>query len=442
MSGGRDLSIRIEEITRVEGHGDIVMDLESGEITTLELRIVESPRFFEAMLRGRGYMEAQHIMSRICGICAVSHSLASLKAVEAALGMEISEQARLLRRLAHCGEMLQSHLLHLCFLVLPDLEGEDSVIPLIEREPGLMKKALRLKALANSICEVVAGRHIHPISLQPGGVTHVPSARELERLGTELSGSIGELEELAGFFLGRCAPEFTRPREHISLKSPGGYGFYDGEPFSDRAGPLGVGTYTKHVKEYVVPYSTALQAATAGGDYMVGALSRVANGFDSLSAAARKAASEARLAPTVQGAPSAWNNPFANNLAQLVECFHFTDEAVAIIEGLLARGLEDEELARPTRWGTGVGVVEAPRGLLYHEYAVADGGTVESARCIIPTAQNLRSMEEDLRAFAPTIAGESEARIRLAVEALVRAYDPCISCATHLINVEFTGQGA
>src|SRR3989338_4074966 len=133
----KELHIKIKEITRVEGHGNIVIDVTKGRIKEIKFEVIESPRFFEVMLRGRRYDEAQHIMARICGICAVSHTSASLKAVEDAMGMRISKQATLLRKLAFCGEMLQSHILHLFFLVFPDFLGEGSIVPILKTHPEI-----------------------------------------------------------------------------------------------------------------------------------------------------------------------------------------------------------------------------------------------------------------------------------------------------------------
>src|SRR3990172_3506606 len=138
----KDLKIKIAEVTRIEGHGNIVIDIKKGEIRELKLEIIESPRFFEMMLRGRRYDEAQHIMSRICGICAVSHTSAALKAIESAMGMRISRQATLLRKLAFAGETLQSHILHLFFLVLPDLVGAPSIVPILSSHPALARTGL------------------------------------------------------------------------------------------------------------------------------------------------------------------------------------------------------------------------------------------------------------------------------------------------------------
>lgn len=426
----KNLNIRVEELTRVEGHGNIVIDVRKGRIKELKLEIIESPRFFEAMLRGRRFDEAQHIMSRICGICAVSHTSAALKAIEDAMGFRISRQATLLRKLAFNGEVLQSHILHLFFLVLPDLAGAGSIVPLLTSHPKIAKTGLDLKRLANDICAVVGGRHIHPISLFPGGVVFTPKRDDLKRLRDGLESSLASLDEALDFLTGFPVPDFTLRREFVSLKERGDYAFYGGEPFSSEGYKLSSAAYTKKLKEYVVPHSSAKHAASPRGTYMVGALSRVNNNHRQLGPLAKKAMKKAGLK-----APSF--NPFHNNMAQLIECYHATEESISLIDKLLMTGPMHEELAKPRGWGKGIGIVEAPRGTLYHEYEINKDGIITRAECMIPTAQNLRSIEDDLRAFVPTILDRPKKEITRSVETLVRAYDPCISCSTHIMDVSF-----
>lgn len=426
----KDLHIKIDEITRVEGHGNVVIDVKNGRIKEVKLEIIESPRFFEVMLRGRRFDEAQHIMSRICGICAVSHTSASLKAVEDAMDIRISRQSTLLRKLAFCGEMIQSHILHLYFLVFPDFLGEGSIVPILKTHPEIARKGLELKRIANEICAVVAGRHIHPIALFPGGVTFFPKAGELKKLRASLAASFDDLEYTLELMERLPLRQFSKEREYVSLKERGGYGAYGGQPYSSKGSALKTDNYAKKISEYIVPHSAAKHAKTPKGTYMVGALARINNNWRQLSKRARKAATAAAITPPAY-------NPYLNNNAQLVECFQFTEDAIRIIDELLDRGIRQEPLAKPKGYGRGIGIVEAPRGTLYHEYVINKAGYVESAQCIIPTAQNLRSIEDDMRALVPSILDRPRAEIRGAIESLVRAYDPCISCSTHMIDVRF-----
>lgn len=428
----RDLNIKVHEITRVEGHGNIVIDVKKGVIKALKLEIIESPRFFEMMLLGRRYDEAQHIMARICGICAVSHTSASLKAIEEAMDIKISRQARLLRKLAFHGEMLQSHILHVFFLVLPDIVGAGSIVPLLSSHPEMARTGLELKRLANEICETVGGRHIHPISLFPGGVAFTPKPQDLKRLRRDLASTFKGLDATMRFLVDHPMPGFELEREFVSLKARGEYAMYAGEPASSSGGPIDRRAFTGEVKEYVVEHSSAKHARTSRGTYMVGALARLNNN-------SRQLGTRARAALKASGLRLPCHNPFANNMAQLIECYHSTEDAISTIDELLELGPKTERLARGRAHGRGVGIVEAPRGTLYHEYEIGSDGLIKRAECIIPTAQNLRSIEDDLRAFVPTVLDRPKAEIAKGVETLVRAYDPCISCSAHIMDVSFVG---
>ena len=426
----KNLHLNIKELTRVEGHGNIVVDIRKGEIKELRFDIIESPRFFEVMLSGRRYDEAHHIMARICGICSVSHTAASLKAIESAMGIKVSPQSRLIRRLAFAAENMQSHILHLFFLVLPDLFGVGSIEPLLDKHPWVVKTGLNLKRIANKVSSIVGGRPIHPISLVPGGVVHVPTPAELKDLKRELKDSFEELEYALSFLQLASMPCLYRPREFIALKMKGEFAIYDGTPTSSKGYTTKPEAFTKKIKEYVMPDSTAKHARSPAGPFMVGALARLNNNMRQLKPRAKKAAAKVGLKPP-------FTNPFLNNMAQLIECFHLTEEAIEIIDKLLKTGPRLEPIKEPTRHGRGVGIVEAPRGTLYHDYTIGRDGLIEKADCIIPTAMNLSSIDEDLRAIVPEMLDEPKEVIARTIETLVRAYDPCISCSTHIMNVSF-----
>ena len=426
----KNINININHITRVEGHGNIVIDIKKGVIKELRFDIIESPRFYEAMLRGRRYDEAQHIMSRICGICAVSHTLASVKAIESAMGIAITNQSALLRKLAFHGETIQSHILHLYFLILPDFFNAGSIVPLAKSHPEIVARGLKLKKLANKICEVVAGRHIHPISFVPGGVAHIPKKGELKELKKGLEESFEDLNATLEMFKTFNVPQYSKKREYISLKEDSGYAFYSGNISSSQKYTAKPGDYRKVIKENIAPQSTAKHAISRKGVFMVGALARTCNNFTKLSPAAKKAARKLGLSPDT-------HNPFMNNIAQLVETFHCAEDAIKTIDKLLSGSLKKEDLKKPKKYGRGAAVVEAPRGSLYHEYTISKNGIVEDANCIIPTAQNLAIIEDDLRNFVPTILNRPKEEITRGVESLVRGYDPCISCSTHIMDVRF-----
>ncbi len=425
-----DVSVDIHHVTRVEGHGNIVVNVRNGELEECRLEIPESPRFFEAMLLGRAWHDAPHLTSRICGICAVAHTCASLRAVEDALGVEISEQTLLLRQIAMCGEMLQSHMLHVYFLAAPDFVGTGSVFPLIETHREVVLQAMRLKKLGNHVCAVIGGRHTHPLSMAVNGFTRIPPAEELEALVGELEAGRKDIDATVEFFQGVEIPQFERDTEYISLVADDRYPFYHGDIGSTDTGRISGRDYLKIIHEEIVPHSTAKHARSNRESYSVGALARYHNNHERLHERAAKAADALGLTP-------ACRNPFMNNVAQVVEGVQAIEQAIHLLGVLLERGLAEEDMTVKPKAGRGVGVVEAPRGLLIHDYTFDEDGRVVEANCVIPTAQNFANVELDMREMVPQILDLPQETISLRLEMLVRAYDPCISCSTHLLEVRY-----
>lgn len=425
-----DMHINVEHITRVEGHGNVVLDVESGEIKKLEWQVVEAPRLFEAMLRGRRWDEVHHISCRICGICSVSHTSASLRATEAALDIPLSEQTIALRKLIFHAEMIQSHVLHVYMLAAPDLLGVGSVFPLITSHKDVVLRAMRMKKLANDMCHVIGGRHVHPIALIPGGFSQLPKQRDLEVLRTRLEDCKADVEATVELVSTLILPDFERETEYISLRMPDEFALYEGLVFSSDVGAVPVEDYKEVVNEFVVPHSTAKHARWHRSSYLVGALARVNNNFAMLHPKAKEAAQElGYVAPCF--------NPFMNNVAQVIETVHCMWDACDLLDGILAQGLEFEDFQVEPKPGRGIGVVEAPRGILFHEYEYDADGRVAKANCVIPTNQNHESIEDDMRLLVPQILDRSQEEVQQTLEMLVRAYDPCISCSTHYLDVQF-----
>ncbi|MFP3871122.1 MAG: Ni/Fe hydrogenase subunit alpha [Syntrophobacteria bacterium] len=422
-------SIKVHHLTRVEGHGDLVVEIRDGALEEVRFPIVEAPRFFEAFLRGYHYEEVAHMASRICGICAVAHRCAALKATEAALGVEISLQTELLRRLAFHGEILSSHILHIYFLAGPDFLGVPSVFPLKEINPEILHRAIRLKRLGYDLCRAVAGRHTHPVGMKVGGFSFVQAEAELAAMRERLAESADDFEATVKLLRGINLPEFERETEYVCLKHPDHYAFYDGVVHSSKGNSMMVENYRQAIEEYLVPHSTAKHACWHGSRYMVGALARLNINFDQLMPRAKQTAEDLSLS-----APCF--NPFFITLAQVVECVHCVEESIELIDRLMEQTITGEQIQVEPQAGIGVGAVEAPRGTLFHEYEYDAKGRCLAANHVIPTAQNLANIEEDMRAFVPEIAGEDDDTIRLKLEMLVRAYDPCISCATHMITLD------
>jgi sulfhydrogenase subunit alpha len=426
----KKINVNVDHLTRVEGHGNIVVNVKEGKIEECKWEVVEAPRFFEAFVRGRSYLELSHITSRICGICSVGHTLASLKATEAALGVQISEQTRLLRRILIQGENLQSHVLHVYFLAAPDFVGAPSVFPLVKTHPDVVLRALRMKKLANDLCDVFGGRTVHPITPTVNGFTKLPEMKEVKEMRKRLAEAGPDLEATLELFKSLKIPDFKRETEYISLKSKEDYALYDGVIASTDAGTTPVVNYRNWTNEYLVPQSTAKYSKNVRDSYMVGALARFNNNSAQLSPGARKAAAELGLkAPCY--------NPFMNNVAQVVEVVHAVEEAGRLIDELMDKGWKEEDRRVLIKAGRGVGSVDVPRGILFHDYTYDKNGICVEANCIIPTNQNHANIQKDMEALLPQVLDRPQEEIRLSLEMLVRAYDPCISCSTHLLKVEF-----
>jgi sulfhydrogenase subunit alpha len=424
-----DAKIDVRHITRVEGHGDILAEIKDGRLADVRFAVVEAPRLFEAFLLGRSYDEVTHIAPRICGICSVSHKSAALKGTETALGVRITEQTLLLRRLAFHGEVISSHILHIYFLASPDFFGVTSVFPLAEVSPQVVRRAMRMKKLAYDLCDAVLGRHTHPVAMTIGGFSFVHSEKRLAAMRDRLEDGLEDVRDTVKLFKTVKLPEFERETNYVSLKHPAHYAFYDGDLFCSHGESVPVSRYREYIHEQVVSYSTAKHAGWNQSPYMVGALARLNNNHEQLSPAAFEAAHDL-------GITMPCYNPFANTFAQIVECAHCIEDGIHIIDMLLDRGIkvEEEQEAVAPRSGSGVGAVEAPRGTLFHEYEYGPEGRCLAANLVIPTAQNLAKLEADMRAYVPAIMEQSKESITHQLEMLVRAYDPCISCSTHVIK--------
>ena len=430
----KDLKINVHHVTRVEGHGNIVVDMKNGVLKTAQLEIVEPPRFFEAMLKGRNFQEVAIITSRICGICSLGHQMTSLKATEAALGLEISEQTKILRKILVHGATFQSNILHALFLATPDFLGVGSVFPLVNTHKDVILAALRLKCLANDIGEAISGRAVHPISCVPGGFTKLPTEKELITLKDKI---VNEGLPDANFVIDVLAslsdkiPQFERETEYISVYNDKEYGLYDGVIRSSDSGDEPIENYLKVTNEFLVPHSTSKHTKFNRSSYFVGALARFNNSFDLLKKEAKDVAAKLGLS-----APN--YNPYMNTIAQVVEVVHCVVDTLELIDILLDKGIKNEKPNQElTKYGRGIATTEVPRGILFHDYIYNRQGSIEAANCIIPTGQNLANIDDDMKKLVPEIINESKDDITLKLEMLVRAYDPCISCSVHMLDVKF-----
>ena len=421
-------TIKTEYLARVEGEGAMTVRLQDGSVLDVELRIFEPPRFFEAMLRGRSFLEAPDITARICGICPVAYQTSAFNALESLCGVDVPEPIRLLRRLLYCGEWIESHALHVYMLHAPDFLGYDGAVELARDAPEAVERGLALKRTGNEVMALVGGREIHPINVRVGGFYRAPTRRELQSLVEPLERAREAALETVRWTAGFDFPERAVECELVALSHPEDYAIERGRIRSDAGLDISAAEYDEHFEEEHVERSNALHSRLRErGTYLCGPLARFGLNHDRLSSLALEAAREAGLEAPCRDA-------FRSIVVRSVELVYACDEALRII-GAYEQPDAPFVAVEPVA-GTGYGVSEAPRGLLYHRYRIDAGGTILDAKIVPPTSQNQRAIEDDLRAVVGRYDHLDDDELRAVCEQAIRNYDPCISCATHFLTLE------
>lgn len=418
--------IDVHHLTRVEGHGNIHITIRQGKLINATWAVVETPRFFEVMVKGMSAERVPFLTSRICGICSISHALASIRALERAMDIVPPPPAEKLRLLAMHGETLQSHALHLFFLAIPDFVNSPNVLPLIKSNPDIVQSGLRLKETGNAISALATGRFTHPVSLVLGGVSKSPGKKELVTLRKQLESVLPDLDTTLDFCKTLSIPNFIRETEFVSLCNGSTYPFIGGDLVSTDGVRKQENDYLAMTNEYQEDFTTSKFAKLSRDSFAAGALARLNNNYKLLHPKAKEAAEAFGLEPVN-------HNPFMNNVAQLVECYHLVHDAISMIDALLDTSLEQLSTAWAPKSGAATGAVEAPRGVLYHHMEVDEKGKVIRGDCIIPTTQNNANIHLDLSALVRQALeeGKTDKEIQLLCEMVVRSYDPCISCSVH-----------
>ncbi len=419
--------LRVDALARVEGEAAMHVHVADGRVTDVRLQIYEPPRYFEAFLRGRSYTEPPDITARICGICPVAYQMSACQAIENACGVGVPEHLRQLRRLLYCGEWIESHALHVYLLHAPDFLGYPGAIEMAADHPDLVRRGLRLKQAGNALMTVLGGRSIHPINVKIGGFYRLPTRNQVRSLRARLDVALQDALATVRLVGGFDVPDLEQSHAFLALRAAEGYPLEVGEPVTSGGESFPVAEFTDRVTERQVPHSTALHASLRGHDsYLVGPLARYALNHDRLTPAAREAADAA-------GLQAPCRNPFRSIVVRAVEMVVACEEALRIAEAWTGDGLAAVPV--PARRGVGHGATEAPRGLLYHRYALDGDGIIRDARIIPPTSQNQASIEQDLRDFVQARLGLGTDQLTRQCEQAIRNYDPCISCATHFLDL-------
>ncbi|MBU0497120.1 MAG: Ni/Fe hydrogenase subunit alpha [Candidatus Thermoplasmatota archaeon] len=413
--------INIDYVARVEGQGALNLIIaHDGKVKNVEFRIFEPPRFFESFLIGRKYDEVMELASRICGICPVAHQITALRAIENALKINPSQQTKDLRKLTAISAHIQSNVLSMYFLSLPDLMGYESIIPMAKQHPDIIKRGLKLKKLGNDITDLIGGRAVHPVTMIVDGFSSLPSKNKLQDIRKRLLDAKQEALDTVDLFANLEIPDFHRKCEHVAISDPHNYAINKGQFRSTESLDCDEMHYRDVILERQKPYSTALHSFMKHRDsFMVGPLPRLNINFNQLSTDAKTAAKNSGIRfPNY--------NPFISHLARAIELVHDIDESIELIDRI---PLKEEKKNIVCNAGFGAAITEAPRGSLYHSYELDNNGIVRGVDIVPPTAHNVNNIEKDMIEFVQTMHDSPVDEITLKCEMLIRAYDPCISCS-------------
>ena len=422
-----DKTIKVDYLARIEGESGMWVRIKDGQVTDVKLKIFEPPRFFEAFLRGRSYLEAPDITARICGICPIAYQMSAVHAMEDALGITIPPPIRDLRRLVYCGEWIESHALHIFMLHAPDFLGYPDAIHMARDHPNLVRQGLQLKKIGNEVISLLGGRAIHPINVRVGGFYRTPTRQELAPLSDHLKRGRDACREMVRWSRTLPMRDYSRDYEFVALRHPSEYPMNEGHIVSNRGLDITSQSYDANFEEEHVPYSNALHSVVKDrGAYLTGPLARFNLNFD-------------RLPPSIQqlsrevGLDGKCVNPFESIIVRSLEMLYAFEEAIRVIDTYEPPETPAVECA--PRVGTGFACTEAPRGTLYHRYSIDERGVIQDAKIVPPTSQNQKMIETDLHDFVVPRVEMPEHELRGACEQLVRNYDPCISCATHFLKL-------
>jgi sulfhydrogenase subunit alpha len=424
----------VAELTRVEGEGSLRLRVRDGKVVEAQMGIFETPRYFEQIVVGRTPDEVIDIVARICGICPIAYQMSAVHAFEDLFGVAIDPAVRALRRLLYCGEWIESHALHIYLLHAPDFLGYESAIAMAADHRETVEKALRMKKAGNQLIAVLGGRSVHPVSVRVGGFSRVPRRRELEAIRPALAESLELARETVHLVASLPMPAFAREPRVVSLRHPTEYPYNDGRIVSSDGIDLRPSDWRDAFEEHHVERSNALHARARDGKgvYLVGPAARVVLAADQLHPVARELLDGTGMAELIR------TNIYASIVARAVELVHALAEALDLIDAY--RPPAEPKVAWTSRPGVAAWATEAPRGLLFHRYEVDGRGRIAAAQIVPPTSQNQAAIERDLVVAGPNVLDLPHAEATIRLEQMIRSYDPCISCATHFLDLRIEAE--
>jgi coenzyme F420-reducing hydrogenase alpha subunit len=415
--------VTIKHVCRIEGHASFWGALKKGNVAEARYHTLEGARLIEGVLVGRNYMTAPLVTSRICGVCPIVHNLTAIKAIEAGMKVKVAPSTIILRKLMMLAQVITSHGIHAYFMCIPDFYGKDSALDLLKIAPKYSDLALKIRGFGNKIAEIIGGRALHPVNSQVGGFLKLPDTKRLEKLLDNSQEILQDMVELAHFISHQKFIDFHRQTEYISLNSPKEYAIYEGNVISTKGLKKTPVLFMNAVKEIQLDWDYVKRTTHKDKPYFVGALARINNNWRQLNPIAKHAFKHIKLKMPI-------DNSFYNVYCQGIEMIHCIEEVQKLIKGYLTMKNVKPIAKYIVRAGKGVGAIEAPRGILLHYYETDKYGTLKNVNIITPTAQMINNLEHDMKAYIGNIKkfGKKDQR-KLAM--LIRAYDPCMTCATH-----------
>lgn len=428
-----NIDFNLKNISKIEGHTHLDVKVKNGKVTECKLKISENKRFFSTAIIEKEYNAVPQIMSRICGTCSAAHTLCAIETIENALSLKISKQTFILRNLLMNAGHLRDHAMHLCFFCLPDIFNKDSVLDFkTKEEKELLHDGLHIKEAGNFLSKIIGGRSVHPPNAIIGGFTAFPTNEQMKEAKEKLLDARPRILRIIDIFY-KSPDKFERKINYTGLISSD-YNFLKGEIRTINGTIIPEKDYTKHLERVILPYSTATAFTWESKDFMTGALARLNISQKSLHKKTQK-----DIKQYLTTFPS--DNIFHNNLAQAIEMLHQVDMSVDQLN-YLKKNLKKEKILQPkplTQDVTGTGVVEAPRGTLYYKLDINKAGKIKAVELCIPTQQNIIHMETGIAMYIENLVKKNtpKEKISLEIEKMIRAYDPCMSCATHFLKINW-----
>ena len=425
------MKITIPHIHKIEGEaGFWARVTKEGKVEELKIKILEGLRQIEGILVGRRVQEVPMIVSRICGICPVVHTLNACSALEKALELKVSPLTVLLRKLFLASQIIQSHALHLFFMALPDFFDIESDFDLLKKFPKEAKAALKIREFSLKIVEIIGGRKVHPITPQIGGFTKLPEKRDFKKIFEDSKLAIESTKILAKTFQNLSYPTLKRETNFASLFSKKEYPFYQADFVLIEKEKSTIGDFFSNEIEEDLKIPPLKKVRYRGRPYMLGAIARIKNNKNFLNPLAKEFFKEFKRKNNLKD-NEFFENIYFNLFSQVIEILHFLEISQKITKEILKSNLKEEKKEIKISRGSGLSAMEAPRGTLFTYFEIDEQGRILNCNIITPTAQFLANLEEDLKVLLPKILKLSEKEQKRKTRSLIRVYDPCISCAIH-----------